>query len=256
MKITVLGCSGGIGRGYRTSCYQVDDDLLIDCGSGAGDLPLEALRRIRHVFLTHSHLDHVAFLPFLVDTVFAELTRHPLTVYLLRETLDTLREHVFNWAIWPDFSRLPNAENPVLRFRVIERREVVEVGNRRIEAIPVSHTVAALGYRVESPSGGSFAYTGDSTENDLFWEALNAHGRLDHLFAECSFPDREREIARQAGHYHSSLLAADLGKLTISPRVAITHMTPPMENDIMAELRALTPDTPLTALTRGDVFTL
>ena len=256
MKITVLGCSGGIGKGYRTSCYQVDDDLLIDCGSGAGELPLERLRRIRRVFLTHSHLDHIAFLPFLVDTVFEELTRHPLTVYLLRETLDTLRKHVFNWSIWPDFAKLPDEDNPVLRFRVIERDEVVEVAGRRIHAIPVSHTVAALGYRVEAPSGKSFAYTGDSTSNDGFWDALNAQGRLDRLFAECSFPDREKQIARQAGHYHSSLLAKDLAKLKIDPEIAITHLTPSMGREIMGELRALMPDTPLTALKRGDVFDL
>ena len=44
----------------------IDDDVLIDAGTGIGDLELSDLDSIRHVFLTHAHLDHIAGLPMLV----------------------------------------------------------------------------------------------------------------------------------------------------------------------------------------------
>ena len=81
MRIRTLGCSGGIGAGSRTSSLLIDNDVLIDAGTGIGDLSLEDLDSIRHVFLTHSHLDHVAGLPMLVDRLFDEHFEIPLTVY-------------------------------------------------------------------------------------------------------------------------------------------------------------------------------
>ena len=115
MEIRVLGCSGGIGgAARRTTAFCVDTDILIDCGTGVGDLPFEALVGLDHVFLTHAHLDHIALLPMLIDSTMSERT-HPVMVYGLPETLDVLRRHIFNWAIWPDFTRLPSAEAPALR---------------------------------------------------------------------------------------------------------------------------------------------
>ena len=70
MKLRVLGCSGGIGgRHLRTTSFLLDGDILIDAGTGVGDLTLAELSQIDHIFVTHSHLDHVTSIPFLVDTV-------------------------------------------------------------------------------------------------------------------------------------------------------------------------------------------
>lgn len=63
MQISVLGCSGGIGGDSRTTALLLDGDVLLDCGTGVGELALADLLRIDHVFLTHAHLDHVALLP-------------------------------------------------------------------------------------------------------------------------------------------------------------------------------------------------
>src|SRR6478672_3750354 len=109
MKVRVLGCSGGIGGSLRTTSLLVDDDILVDAGTGVGDLTLEGLARIDHVFVTHSHLDHIACIPFLVDTT-CWMRRNPITVYALRETIEALKAHIFNWKIWPDFTQIPNAD--------------------------------------------------------------------------------------------------------------------------------------------------
>ena len=38
ITLRLLGCSGGIGgTGRRTTCYGLDDTVLIDAGTGAGD---------------------------------------------------------------------------------------------------------------------------------------------------------------------------------------------------------------------------
>ena len=62
MQIRILGCSGGVSANLRTTSLLVDGDVLIDAGTGVGDLSLEEMSRIQHVFLTHSHLDHIAIL--------------------------------------------------------------------------------------------------------------------------------------------------------------------------------------------------
>ena len=118
MNIRILGCSGGIGVGLATTSMAIDHDILIDGGTGLGELTLDEMSAVRHIFLTHSHLDHIAGLPMLVDSIF-ERIHTPIVVHGRPETLAALREHVFNWVIWPDFSKLPNADRPVLRFEKI-----------------------------------------------------------------------------------------------------------------------------------------
>lgn len=254
MRVRVLGCSGGIGAERRTTAFLVDDDVLIDAGTGVGDLTLEEMTRIRHVFLTHSHLDHIAALPLLVDTLFGRLDR-PLQVHAQAVTLETLREHVFNWSVWPDFTRLPDEAGAVLRFNELAPGSAREVDGRRILPIPVSHTVPAVGYCVES-QGRRFCFSGDTSSNDGLWEALNRRDGLDLLIVECAFADADLALARLAGHYCPRLLAADLAKLRHRPAVHLSHFKPGDEAVILEECRRAMPERELAALNGGEVFEL
>ena len=101
MQVRILGCSGGIGQQVITSSYLVDDDILLDAGTGVGDLPLDEMRKIKHIFITHSHMDHVVTIPLLIDTLFSDI-KQPVIVHALQDTIDALKTHVFNWTIWPD----------------------------------------------------------------------------------------------------------------------------------------------------------
>jgi Cft2 family RNA processing exonuclease len=141
VRLRVLGCSGGIGgRHLRTTSFLVDSDILIDAGTGVGDLTLAELSQIDSIFITHSHLDHVTSIPFLVDTV-GGMRSKPLVVYATRATLEILRNHLFNWAIWPDFSEIPTPQAPFLRYQEIALGETVTLGARRITPLPARHTV-------------------------------------------------------------------------------------------------------------------
>jgi len=252
MKIRILGCSGGVGRGLRTTSLLVDDDILIDAGSGVGDLTLEEMAAVRHIFLTHSHLDHIAFIPLMLDSIF-EQRAEPLVVHGLPATLEALRRHIFNWVIWPDFGRLPSADRPVLRYAEMKPGEVLQMGLRSFEMIAVGHAVPAAGYRVACPTG-VLAFSGDTCTNDGFWSALNAHDRLDMLIVETAFSNADLVISLLAKHYCPSLLAADLMKLRHRPEIYITHNKPGEEEMILAECNAALAGYKLRRLISGETL--
>ncbi len=254
MKIRILGCSGGIGLGLRTTSLLVDEDILIDAGSGVGDLTLDEMAAVRHIFLTHSHLDHVSFIPLMLDSIF-EQRAEPLVVHGQAATLEALQRHIFNWTIWPDFAQLPSKDKPVLRYEVMKPGQVLSVGRRSFEMIPVEHTVPGVGYRVSCPTG-VFAFSGDTSSNDSFWAGLNAHERLDLLIVETAFCNADLAISRLAKHYCPSLLAEDLKKLTHRPEIYITHNKPGEEEVIYAECAAALTHHKLHRLKSGEVLTI
>ena len=254
MELKVLGCSGGVGGQLRTTTLLVDDDVLIDAGTGLGDLNLQAMSSIRHIFITHSHLDHITSIPFLVDTLF-DTIREPIIVHGLPETIDALKNHIFNNVIWPDFSRLPNRDNPVMKFQVMQIGETVEVKNRKIEMIEVNHIVSGVGYRVES-STGSFAFSGDTTTNDTFWAALNKHNKLDVLIVESAFTNKDITLCHLSGHYCAELLGPDLAKLEHKPEVYISHNKPGAEGQIYGECQKAITTHSIHPLSAGHSFKL
>ena len=223
-KIRVLGCSGGIGGSLRTTSFLVDEDVLIDAGTGVGDLSLEQLAKIDHIFISHSHLDHVTSIPFLVDTV-CWMRRNPIRVYGIKETLDILRAHLFNWKIWPDFTQIPDADNPFMVYREIRVGEPVELRGRRFTAIPANHTVPAVGYSVESAKA-SLVFSGDTSSNDALWSVVNGIANLKYLIIETAFSNKEREIAMASKHLCPRMLAEELEKMRVRPEVFITHLKP------------------------------
>lgn len=255
MRVRVLGCSGGIGKGVATTSFLIDDDILIDAGTGVCDLTLDEMRKIRHIFITHSHLDHIASIPLLTDTLFDDLIGRPLVVHAQRSTIKVLREHVFNWVIWPDFTALPHKTNAVLKFKGMKATDIEEVDGRKIEMITVNHTVPGVGYRIES-KGKAFAFSGDTTNNENLWAVLNKHKNLDLFFVESAFANKDLELARIAFHYCPELLAKDLPKLKHKPKVCISHLKPGEEKTIMKECRAALPEWDVQQLKSGDVFEL
>ena len=224
MRIRVLGCSGGIGGSLRTTALLVDDDVLVDAGTGVGDLSLEALARIDHIFISHSHLDHVTSIPFLVDTV-CWMRGSPLTVYATAETLDILRAHLFNWKLWPDFTQIPDATRPFMVYREIRTGEPVTIRGRTFTPIPANHTVPAVGYALAGGKG-TLVYTGDTAPNEALWAYVNGLPALDVLIIETAFSNKEKDIAIASKHLCPSLLAAELEKMRHRPEVFITHLKP------------------------------
>ncbi len=255
MRIRILGCSGGIGAGSRTSAMLIDNDVLLDAGTGLGDLSLEDLHSIRHVFLTHAHLDHIAGLPMLVDSIFEEDFEVPVNVYARQETLNALKAHLFNDVIWPDFSKIPDPDNPMLRYVVCNPGDTVSIDHRDFHAVDVQHSVPSLGYTVKN-SGGIFAVSGDTKTNQTLWPVLNACDDLKVLVIEVSFSDEHEELATTAGHYCPSTMCRDLELLNHNPDIWLTGMKPGQEETILEQVAAAVPDKNVRMLSIGTVITV
>jgi len=253
MRIRTLGCSGGIGAGSRTSAMLIDKDVLIDAGTGIGDLGLEDLNDIRHVFLTHAHLDHIAGLPMLIDANFEDDFEVPVIVYAREETLDAIKTHLFNDVIWPDFARIPTADNAMLRYQVCNPGDTVTIGDRKFHAVDVSHSVPSLGYTVQN-SGGVFAVSGDTKTNGTLWPALNDCDDLKVLVIEVSFPDEQEELATTAGHYCPQTMCKDLERLNHNPEIWLTGMKPGEEERILKQVIRAAPDKDIRMLSLGTVI--
>lgn len=224
MRLRILGCSGGIGGNLHTTSFLLDHDVLIDAGTGVSELSLTELTMIDHIFVTHSHLDHIACIPFMADSV-GFMRNRPLTVYAIEETLDILKQHVFNWKVWPDFSKIPNAKQPIMRFQSIELGETVVLNGRKITALPANHTVPAVGYHLDSGQA-SLVFSGDTFTNDSLWGIVNEIENLRYLIIETAFSNGERDLAVLSKHLCPSLLVEELAKFKREAEVFITHLKP------------------------------
>jgi len=236
MKLKVLGCSGGIGGNLRTTSLLLDHDVLIDAGTGVNELSLTELVAIDHVFVTHSHLDHIACIPFMVDSV-GFMRDRPLTIYAIEETLEILKQHVFNWKIWPDFSAIQNGQQPIMRYQPIELGETIILNGRKITAVPANHTVPAVGYHLDSGKA-SLVFSGDTTTNDALWKLLNKIENLRYLLIETAFSNSEKELAIVSKHLCPSLLAVELVKFKREAEIFITHLKPGEVEVTMQEIES------------------
>jgi ribonuclease BN (tRNA processing enzyme) len=255
MRFKVLGCSGGIGGELSTTSFLLDDHILLDCGTGVSNLSLQEMKQITSIYFTHSHLDHIAGLPLLVDSIFETLLNKPLQVYGSEATITALQTHIFNNVIWPDFSLIPDQENAVLSFNVLQPGQIYKEQGCQLEIIPVNHVVPTVGYRFEC-AGGSLAFSADTTTNDSFWQRLNEHDGLDYLLVECAFSNKDAQLCRLARHYCPDMLADDLKKLKHRPQVYISHLKPGLEEVIMKECDQAIDDLNCTQLSSIEVIDL
>ena len=257
MQIRVLGCSGSIAAGSRTTSFLLDQTILIDAGTGVGDLTLDEMVRIDHILVTHSHLDHVLSIGLLADSVTRRrraANRPPILVHALAPTLQALRQHIFNGVIWPDFTRLPDVANPVLQLHAIEVGQVLELGANRVEVLSARHTVPAVGYAVLGRRG-SWAFTGDTGPNPDLWARL-ATMPLTALVIETAFGDDEQELAHISKHLCPADLRAELAKLLTPTDVYITHIKPGEVGAVMSEIGAQNTPHRIRAMTSGQLMEL
>ena len=257
MQIRVLGCSGSIAAGSRTTSFLLDHTVLIDAGTGVGDLTLEEMVRIDHILVTHSHLDHVLSIGLLADSVTRRrraAARPPIKVHALAATIAALRLHIFNGVIWPDFTRLPDVTNPVLQFQAVEVGQVLSLGQHRVEVLPASHTVPAVGYAVLG-SQGAWVFTGDTGPNPALWARL-AGMSVASLVIETAFGDDESALAGISRHLCPTALRGELAQLSHPTDVYITHIKPGEVDAVMSEIAAQGSRHRIRALASGDVMHL
>lgn len=239
LQIRVLGCSGSIAAGCRTTSFLLGNDVLVDAGTGVGDLTLDEMVGIDHIFITHSHLDHVLSIGLLADSVTRKRHakgRPPIQVHALAATLTALRTHIFNGVIWPDFTRLPDPTRPVLALSPLAQGDVLSVAGLDIEVLPARHTVPAVGYAVHGRKG-AWVFSGDTGRNPELWARL-ASMQVASLVIETAFRDEELALARLSQHLCPSELRTELAQLKSPTDVYITHIKPGEVDAVMSEISA------------------
>lgn len=246
MQITTLGASGGLEQ-QGTSAFHLPPATLLDAGTGVAALPFKAMNAIRHILLTHAHIDHIASLPLLADTLFETLVgrQECLTVFALPEVIGTLQQHIFNGQIWPDFTRLPSNADAVLRFSPLTYWEAITLPGAdeslSITPFPVTHGVPACGFLLED-GDSRIAYSGDTGLSDTTIGSLNRAGPLDILIIECGFANGYDNLASLAHHLTPNRLTALVNQLDTLPKALwISHLKPTQHRMITQELRDALP---------------
>jgi ribonuclease BN (tRNA processing enzyme) len=194
------------------------------------------MKAIKHVMLTHSHLDHIAALPLMTDAIASSLTE-PIQVHALPGTITAIKNHVLNNVIWPDFSRIPTPEQPFIAFNEIHVGQTLSISGKYIEVLPAVHTVPACGYAVTSGKG-CWVFTGDTERNPAFWRRINQM-EVAALVIETAFSNREKALAKRSLHLSPSALAEELDLIDKTKRfpIFITHTKPAETELIMTEIQ-------------------
>ncbi len=249
MKLQVLGCHGGELPSCRTTCFLVDEVLALDAGALTSTLSLERLAKVDDVLVGHSHFDHVKDLPLLADLVIG-MRDKPVTIHASRECAKALRENMFNNALWPDFTRIPNKREPVLKIKTFRAGSTFQVGAYTVRSVPVSHPVESCGFII-SNGKSALAMSGDTGPTEKLWKALNETRNLKALLVETSFPNRLQELADLSGHLTPNTLQTELAKLQRnSASTFVYHLKPAFVAQLKKELAGL----PVEVLELGDTF--
>lgn len=251
ISIRLLGCHGGIGGVARQStCYLLGDSVLIDAGTGLGNLPINEMLRIDHVVLTHAHLDHIACLPLMVDSVCAH-RQTPVQVWALPEVIAILSDHVFNEQIWPDFTRIPTPERAFLKLNPL--LGPITLSGMRFTPLPARHGIPACGFRVER-DGVALAFSGDTADCPEFWQMTKDDPALKAVIVECSYPASMKAMASLSMHLDTSALVPRLAALPQGVAAVVIHRKPGGEEQIANELRTGLSGKDLRLPETGDVL--
>src|SRR3989344_220676 len=187
LKVRVLGASGGSLPGISQVSFLINDHLIVDAGSITSRLSLNEQKKIRHLLLTHSHMDHIRDICFLAENLSLAGKSESIELYSSDAVLTDITKHILNGIIWPKFHEIPSKRNPIYRFRSIKKHLTLD--KLTVKAIAVNHSHSALGYII-SDQNSAIVISGDTVATEELWEVTNREKNLKAIFMECSFPSQ------------------------------------------------------------------
>ncbi len=238
MKIDILGCYGNIKGDFKTTSFLIDDSILLDAGTVTSVLNDDRIKKIDKIIITHTHLDHIKDLVFLVDEL-VMMGRYKIELISVEQVLNIILNNLFNNLIWPDFTVIPSYDNAVIKPREIILNEYTEINDITIKPILMTHTVYCVGYVIKKNDRG-FMFTSDTGPTKNFWEQAKEEKGIDFIIADVSFPNRMEELAKISGHMTLNILIDHLQRYGLDDKpIFITHIKPIFLEEIIHELSQL-----------------
>ncbi|SNR72282.1 MBL fold metallo-hydrolase [Desulfurobacterium atlanticum] len=237
MEVYVAGAFGSRRPGMNLSTFVIDDIVVIDCGAlFSGDVKLD---KVKAVFLTHCHADHIKDLPFFIDVFpFEDFRKEPLTVFGNDEVIDVLNRHLFNGKVWPEIDKL-KLENdaPAVVLREVKLFCPFKFEDYTVIPTPANHTVKTNGYAIFR-NGKGVMISGDTYRCDEMWRFLLAEKEIKAFFVDVSYPSERRELSSIALHYNSDELIKDIERFSAKEKLNIYayHLKYPFADEIKVEL--------------------
>jgi cAMP phosphodiesterase len=239
MKVKILGCSGSETIGHNPPGFLVNDVMMLDAGTITAALSIEAQSKITDILISHTHLDHIKSMLFLADNIIGRIKK-PVNIRAIPKVLDAIKKHLMNNIIWPDFTKIPTAQNPVLAYKPLVAGKPTTIAGLRVKAIPMNHPVPAVGFLV-SDKDSSILYSADTGPSELLWKEAAKAKNLKAIIVDTSFPNSLEGIADLSGHFTPAQLHHDLTKARVGSAVPIYiyHIKPVHKKKVLSELRAL-----------------
>lgn len=247
MNIRVLGAHGSDlllkkttgSKICRSVGFLVNEALMVDAGTLASELTLEEQKQIKHILISHLHLDHIKGIPPLVDNL-SGVVDHQVVVSGLYSVIDGLQKHIFNNLMFPDFFSFQGSSSSILRAQGLEvKKENVLSDGIIVTPILVNHTIETAGYVIRDDNA-AWIYSGDTHLTEEIWQTAALTPNLRGIFMEVSYPDSMMNLAIQSKHLTPSLLAKEFGKIG-KPDLPlfVYHMKPTVRETIIQEIARL-----------------
>lgn len=212
-QIKILGAYGTKAKGYGTSSFYLNSKNVIDAGNLLETLDISSAD-IENIWITHSHLDHIVDIAYILDNYF-NVRKKSLNIIGLPETLQAIRENFLNDTVWPDFSKIPllHSDAMTVTYEEIEIGKKYEIGeNEYIKAFLTDHTVASCGY-IYYKESSAVLITADTFSLDTMKEELENENQIKTIVVECSFPNELKDLAIESKHLTPELLFKQLETL-------------------------------------------
>ncbi len=232
----------------------MDDYVLVDAGTVGGALTVAEQVEIRHALISHAHLDHMAGLAFLTDTLAMVAPERQVTVTSIAPVIEALRIHAFNDALWPNFTTIPSGSSPVLGFRSLVEEGEARVGELWVTPVPVEHAVPTTGYVVHDGETG-FVYSGDTGPTERLWRVAREMRGLKAIIVETAFPNRLDALARVSGHLTPEMLQREIDKMPPDIPIWIFHIKPQLFQETAEQLATIDPAR-IHTLEQGKTYSL
>ena len=262
MKFRFWGVRGSIATpgpstvkyGGNTTCIEIRTDnndlIILDAGTGIHLLGQKLLKQLpitAHIFISHTHWDHIQGLPFF-SPIF--ILGNQLKIYggldpVTHEGIERALSVQLQYSYFP----IREAElNASIEYNTLKPREHVTIGSATITPILLSHPVLNFGYRIDC-DGQSIFFTGDyeplfniyapeDSEFDQYQsfidekqnEIIQAMQDVDALIVDSSYTTKEYLSKKGWGHgtYDSAMKLASLAK---AKKLFFTHHEPTRSDD-------------------------